>query len=177
MPRKLLRRYLPRSSEVRRHQQLRMFGQLLGNPRLWHLNRHGIAGGLATGIFWALMPMPFQMIPSAATAILLRVNLPIALASVWISNPLTMAPMLYGQYRFGLWLMGSEKRQRRGFEPSLDWFWQELGTIWQPLLLGSLVAGILCALAGYGIVHLIWRLHIRAHLVRRRNRRRRGATR
>ncbi|MCP1676277.1 uncharacterized protein (DUF2062 family) [Natronocella acetinitrilica] len=173
MPRKFLRRYLPKSSEVRQHRQLRLFGALLGNPRLWHLNRHGVAGGLGVGVFWTFIPMPFQMIPSAATAILLRVNVPIALAGVWISNPITMAPMMYGQYRLGLWLMGSDMRQRRGFEPTIDWFWQEMANIWQPLMLGSLTCAVLLGMASYGMVHLIWRLHIRAQLRRRRLRARR----
>ena len=173
MPRKYIRRYLPTRTDVLRNRQLRLFGGLLGSPRLWHLNRHGVAGGLAVGIFWTFIPMPFQMIPSAATAIIMRVNLPIALVGVWVSNPLTMAPMMYGQYRLGLWLLGSDTRQRRGFEPTIDWFWQELGSIWQPLFLGSLVCAVLMSLASYGMVHLIWRFHIRVHLARRRRRRQR----
>lgn len=147
-----------------------MFGRLLHDPNLWHLNRHSVAGGIAIGLFLAFMPMPFQMIPAAALAILLRVNLPMALASVWVSNPLTMAPMLYFQYRMGKLLMG-ERIRETGFEPTLQWFWAEITLIWQPLLLGSVLCGMVAALAGYGFIHLLWRLNIRRHLRRRKEKR------
>ena len=170
MPRKFVRRYLPDSGSVRRHQRMQLFGRLLHDPNLWHLNRHSVAGGLAIGLFLAFMPMPFQMIPAAALAILLRVNLPMALAGVWVSNPLTMAPMLYFQYRMGKLLMG-ERIRETGFEPTLQWFWAELTLIWQPLLLGSTLCGIVAALAGYGFIHLLWRINIRRHLRRRKEKR------
>lgn len=149
---------------------MQMFGRLLHDPNLWHLNRRSVAGGLAIGLFMAFMPMPFQMLPAAALAILLRVNLPMALASVWVSNPLTMAPMLYFQYRLGMMVLGERLRESM-FEPTLQWFWMELSRIWQPLLLGSVLCGLLTALAGYGFIHLIWRMNIRRHLRRRKEKR------
>ncbi|MCH8504762.1 MAG: DUF2062 domain-containing protein [Ectothiorhodospiraceae bacterium] len=171
MPRKFLRRYLPSSASVRAHPRLRVLGVLLHDPNLWHLNRHTVAGGVALGLFIAFIPMPMQMLVAAAFAIPLRVNLPIAVAMVWVSNPLTMPPMFFFSYRIGTWFIGSPVRDR-GFEPSLEWFWYELGNIWQPLYLGSIICGGLVGLAGYGLVHMIWRLHIRSHLRRRRARRR-----
>ncbi len=170
MPRRFFRRYLPDSGRVRRHQRIQLFGRLLHDPNLWHLNRHSVAGALAVGLFMAFMPMPFQMIPAAALAIILRVNLPMALAGVWVSNPLTMGPMLYFQYRVGKLVMGQQVRES-GFEPTLEWFWTEIVHIWQPLMLGSLLCGIVSALAGYGLIHLIWRINIRRHLRRRREKR------
>ncbi|MFV8833797.1 DUF2062 domain-containing protein [Aquisalimonas sp.] len=170
MARKFFRRYLPDSRVVRGHQRLRVFGRLLHDPNLWHLNRHSLAGGLGVGLFMAFMPMPFQMIPSAALAILFRVNMPIALAGVWVSNPLTMAPMLYFQYRIGLLVMGEGTRDGT-FEPTLEWYWTELVNIWQPLLLGSVLCGLCASLAGYGLIHLLWRLNIRRHLRRRKEKR------
>ncbi len=173
MPRKFLRKYLPTASSVQAHPRLRLLGVLLHDPNLWHLNRHTVAGGVALGLFIAFIPMPMQMLVAAAFAIPLRVNLPIAVAMVWVSNPLTMPPMFFFSYRIGTWFIGSPVRDR-GFEPSLEWFWYEIGNIWQPLYLGSIICGGLVGLAGYGLVHMIWRLHIRAHLRRRRLRRRDG---
>lgn len=170
MPRKFLRRYLPDPGHLKRHRRLRILGVLLHDPNLWHLNRHTVSGGVAIGLFLAFIPMPMQMLAAAALAIPFRVNLPIAVATVWISNPLTMPPMFFFSYRVGTWFVGSPVRDR-GFEPSLEWFWYELGNIWQPLYLGSIICGVLVALAGYGLVHLAWRLHIRAHLLRRARRR------
>ena len=51
--------------------------------------------GLAIGLFWAFIPMPFQMLPATFFCLIGTANLPIALLCVWISNPLTYAPILY----------------------------------------------------------------------------------
>ena len=69
MPRKFLRKYLPDPMRIQEHKHLRMFGQRLADPNLWHLNRRSIAGGTAIGLFCAMLPMPFQMLPAAALAI------------------------------------------------------------------------------------------------------------
>ena len=170
MPRKFIKRYLPDAHRVRDHQHLKMFGRLLHDPLLWHLNRYSVAGALGTGVFLAFIPMPFQMLAAAAIAILLRFNLPVAVVTVWISNPFTMPPMFFFSYRIGNWLMGAPVRDR-GFEPTLEWFWVELGDIWQPLYLGSLVIGVIAGLAAYGLVHLVWRIHVSYLLRLRRSRR------
>jgi len=147
-----------------------MFGRLLHDPNLWHLNRRSVSGATGIGLFLAFMPMPFQMVPAAALAIILRVNLPMAVAAVWISNPLTMGPMLYFQYRLGKLMMG-ERVSAATFEPTLEWYWTELVNVWQPLVLGSVVCGSVSALAGYGLVHFIWRVNIRRHLRIRKDKR------
>lgn len=170
MPRQFLKRHLPAANDIRDRPQLRLLGRLLQDPFLLHLNRRSVAGGVAVGLFVAFIPLPVQMIIAALLAIALRVNLIISVGLVWISNPLTMPPMFYFTYLVGTWLIG-KPIIHTAFEPSLGWFWQRLSVIWQPLALGSLVVGTMVALAGYGAVHLGWRLVILRHLRRRRARR------
>ncbi|RFA24555.1 hypothetical protein CAI21_21205 [Alkalilimnicola ehrlichii] len=167
MPRKYLKRLLPDPAKLRKRRELRFLGKLLDDPYLLHLNRRSVAGGVALGVFVALIPLPFQMVIAAALAIWLRVNLVIAVASVWISNPLTMPPLLFFCYRVGTVLMGRPVREQH-FTPSLEWFWAELGLIWKPLYLGSCVVAVVASLASYLAVHLLWRLFIVRELRRRR---------
>lgn len=171
MPRKFLKRHLPDARELRRRRELRLLGRLLEDPFLLHLNRRSVAGGVAIGLFVAFLPTPGQMPIAALLAIWLRANLLLSVALVWISNPITMAPLFYLNYMAGTWLLGGGM-PHPGFEPSLSWFWHQLAVIWQPLLLGSVIVGTIVALAGYGTVHLIWRLAILRHLRHRRRRRR-----
>ncbi|RKZ99705.1 MAG: DUF2062 domain-containing protein, partial [Gammaproteobacteria bacterium] len=47
MPRKFLKRIMPDHKTMREHPHLQKFGQRITEPRLWHLNRRTVAGGLA----------------------------------------------------------------------------------------------------------------------------------
>lgn len=167
MPKNLIKRFIPNHETIRNHKHLRVFGQLLHDPNLWHMNRRSVAGAFAVGLFWAMIPMPFQMVAAAATAIPTRVNMPLSVALVWISNPITMPPMFYFNYLVGTWIIG-EPALNGQFELTMEWLTQSMGNIWQPLYLGSLVCGAIAALAGYLGIRGLWRMHIVSHWKNRR---------
>lgn len=166
MTRKIIRRYLPDATLLRAHPRLRVFSRWLQPAGLWHLNRRSVPGAVAAGLFWAFIPSPTQMLPAAATAIALRVNLPLSLALAWVANPLTMPPMFYFNYRVGTWLLERPERSF-SFELSWDWLARELSLLWQPLLLGSFVVATCAAALGYCSARTLWRLRV-AHAWRRR---------
>ena len=173
MPKRIIKRYTPDHETIRSHKYLRIFGTLLHDSNLWHMNRRSVSGAIAVGIFWAFVPMPFQMIPSAATAIVTRVNLPISVAMVWISNPITMPPLFYFTYRVGTWILG-EQPQHINHEMSVEWMVQSLEHIWQPLYLGSLLCGIIASILGYTIMRIFWRWHVVSTLRKRRAQKKSG---
>jgi uncharacterized protein (DUF2062 family) len=140
MPRRFLRRIMPDHRVMREHPHLQRFGQRLAEPRLWHLNRRSIAFGLAVGLFVAFMPILGQMFVAAALAILVRVNLPIAVMAVWVTNPVTIAPIYFFSYRLGAYILELPVREQ-AFTMSWEWFATEFVDIWQPLLLGSFLLG------------------------------------
>jgi uncharacterized protein (DUF2062 family) len=110
------------------------------------------------------------MVLAAAMAILLRVNLPLAVIGVWITNPLTIPPIFYFNYLVGEMLLGAHP-QAIEFEFTMEWIAAELSEIWQPLLLGSLTMAVLMAAVGYFAVRGLWRLHvISSHRARRAQR-------
>lgn len=172
MPKQFFRRYLPRDSRELDHDGSlrRVIGRRILDPNVWHLNRRSISGGIAIGLFMAWIPMPFQMVPTALLSILLRVNLPIAIVAVWVSNPLTWAPMYWFAYRLGILLLGRDPI-RVEFAIEWSWFFDEMLRIWQPLLLGCSIMAIVSASVGYGLTRLIWRWHVIADLLERRRRR------
>lgn len=103
MPRKFLKKFMPNPHEIKNNKFLSLFGKVLHEPNLWHMNRRSMAGAFFVGLFFAWWPVPFQMVLAAGGAILLRVNLPMSIALVWITNPLTMPPMFYFAYVVGTW--------------------------------------------------------------------------
>lgn len=167
MARKLLKRYLPEMRKLSEHPGLRVFGRLLHDPNLWHLNRYSASGAVAVGLFIAFMPIPFQMVPAAALAIMLRINLPLAVALVWVTNPFTMPPLFYLCYKVGAWIIGSVDHEL-AFAWSWEWFRKGLVKVWEPFLLGCSVVGLVSALAGYFGTRALWRWHVITQWERRK---------
>ncbi|MCP3868243.1 MAG: DUF2062 domain-containing protein [Gammaproteobacteria bacterium] len=169
MPRHIIKRYAPDCDSIRNHKHMRMFGRLLHDPGLWHLNRRSVSGAFAIGLFWACIPIPFQMIAAAAIAIPARVNLPVSVALVWISNPVTMPPMFYFNYVLGNWILGRPP-QHSGFDINMEFISESIAYVWQPLYLGSFICGLCGALLGYCAMRGLWRLHIVSYIKKRRER-------
>ncbi len=166
MPRQLIKRYAPNYEHVRKNWCVRLFGTLLHDPNLWHLNRRSVSGAVAVGLFWAIIPIPLQMVAAAAVAIFARVNLPVSVALVWITNPFTIPPVFYGTYVVGTWLLGKPDTHGE-FEFSLNWIQASLGQIWQPLYLGSFLVAIVLALIGFFSMRIFWHLYV-LHKYRKR---------
>jgi len=162
-----LHRVTPSAHEVRNHRQLRVFGDRLNDPNLWHLNRRSVSGAVAIGLFVMYVPPLGQMFIAAAVAIFLRVNLPISVALVWITNPITMPPMYYFAYLLGAWLLGQPTAP---FEMAFWLEWHNWLSILAPLSLGVLVCATVCSFLGYLGVQAIWRWRLMRQIQRRKAR-------
>jgi uncharacterized protein len=159
MPKHLLKRYTPDARTIREHKYLRVFARFLDDPNLFHMNRRSVSGAFAAGLFWAMIPIPVQMIAAAATAILVRVNLPISVALVWLTNPITMPPVFYFNYLVGTWILGHPAEVGE-FHPTLEWVGELIANNWLPLYFGSVVVGVVSGLVGYIGIRAYWRWHI-----------------
>lgn len=164
------KKLLPSVSLIKSHPKLQFFGNLLHDPNLWHLNRRSLAGGTAVGLFTAFVPLPMQMLWAALLAIFFRVNLPLSVCLIWITNPITIPPMFYIAYKLGTVLLGIPTKQLN-FTLSLEWLLGTLEHSWQPLLLGCFLMASFSALAGYWIVNLLWRLQVNRLWQERRKKR------
>jgi uncharacterized protein (DUF2062 family) len=163
MARKLFRNLASRGrSALGRGHLARILRVGLDRPRLWYLNRHTVAWAVSVGLFMAFVPVPFQMLLAALAALGIGCNLPIAVATVWVSNPITIPPLFYGAYRLGAWLLGTPYGPVAGFswDAGVHGLLQGLGNAWQPFLLGCLILGLLCAVLGHALVRIAWRLHV-----------------
>jgi uncharacterized protein (DUF2062 family) len=160
MSKQFFQRWIPDHQVVRDHKHLRIFGALLHDPNLFHLNRRSVAGACAVGLFCAFLPIPFQMVVAAALAIAVRVNLPISVALVWITNPITMPPIFYFAYLVGTWVMQTPPNPALDGEFTLSSIGHGLADAWAPFLIGCLLCGLLFGAISYAFVRLLWRLHI-----------------
>lgn len=172
MPRRFFRRFSPKRDRFRGQWYFAPFEHLLHDQRLWGVRRRTIAPAFALGLFVAFMPFPGHPLIAALAALAMRVHIPVAALTTFVSNPLTMGPMYFFAYRLGQFLLGTE-RQPFSFELSLTWVLERFVTLWQPLLLGCVLLGLLAALTGYIVIDLLWRASIADYLEKRRARKRR----
>lgn len=173
MAKHLIKRLIPDHETVRNHRHLQIFGSLLHDPNLWHLNRRSAAGAFGVGLFMAFVPVPFQMLLAAGAAIALRVNLPLSVALVWVTNPLTMPALFYFAYLVGSLFLG---HPTEALELSGASLMECLNDIWAPFLLGCLICGSVTSVAGYFGIRGLWRWHLVQHLKQRRKRSRSNPT-
>ncbi|MGB1884808.1 MAG: DUF2062 domain-containing protein [Gammaproteobacteria bacterium] len=168
-PRHFLKRYLGSPQSLQQGKSFGWLGARLHDPELWHLGRRSVAGGVSLGFFLAFIPLPIQMLIAAPLAFLFRVNLAVTMASVWITNPVTIAPMFLFAYKVGSWILGSDSMASSyDFEFSFAGVASVFGEIWQPLVLGCFICGLSAAAIGNVAVRWLWRAHL---LYRRRQKR------
>lgn len=147
---------MPSPQTIRDNRTLRVFGEWLHDPNLWHLNRRSAAGAIGVGMFAMWIPVPFQMVIAAAAAIVLKTNLPLSVATVWITNPITIPPMFFFAYILGTWVVGVPATEFN-FELSMDWLLNELSEIWLPFLAGCFTLSVVSSIIGYFSIDWLWR--------------------
>jgi uncharacterized protein (DUF2062 family) len=157
MPKKIIKKYFPDPEKIKSIKSLQFLGDRLHDPNLWHMNRHSVSLAFAVGLFFAWVPTPTQMAMAATAALFVRANLPVSVALVWITNPITMPPLFYFAYRVGIWLLN--KPQFDG-EFSVDTVFSSMADIGGPFLFGCLVLGITCSSLGYFGMKTFWRWNV-----------------
>lgn len=160
MPRRLIKKYLPPPHRIREEPVLKkIFGKLLHENNLWHLNRRSVTAAVAIGSFFALIPLPLQTVIAVLFALWLRANLPITVLLVWTTNPLTMGPVFFFAYKLGHWLLDLPPSTNH-FEANLSWLMSEIHRIWKPLFLGSGILAVTASSIGYTATNILWRMHV-----------------
>lgn len=150
---------MPSPEFIREHKSLQILGDWIHDPNLFHLNLHSVSVAFFVGVFVAFLPIPMQMAVAAVLAVWIRCNLPLAVALVWITNPVTMPVIYYAAYKVGVMIMG---REEQAFEFELSWEWLSTGflNIWEPMLVGSLACGLFFGLLSSSAIRIYWRWHV-----------------
>jgi uncharacterized protein (DUF2062 family) len=158
-----LRRLIPSREQIHNNPRLAWLGPWLKEPKLWHWSRRGVAMGVALGVFFGLL-IPVAQIPaSVAAAVVMRANIPAAIASTLVSNPVTFGPIYYGAYKLGVWTTGAKKTASSKVviaSAKVDEnanLWVRVTALGKPLLVGLSITSVLMGLLTYGVITLAWR--------------------
>ncbi len=150
---------------------LKPFTALVVDRGCWDFKRTPVIHAFSLGLLIAFVPptplLPLHLILCLVLGIILRLNLPVLLATVFVSNPLTWFPQVAGSIWVGAKLMDLN------LMPMIHGLRHEnlraqLHQLWEPLLLGALVLGVCTAAAGYLLAQCAWRGRVRYRLHRRR---------
>jgi len=149
---------------------LKPFASLVVDRRCWAFRRTQVIPAFSLGLLIAFVPptpfLPLHLTLCAVLGILLRLNIPVLVATVFVSNPFTWFPQIAGSIWVGAKLMGMNMVPvihdlgHRNFRAQLH-------QLWEPLLLGALVLGICAAALGYVTAQCVWRARV-SYLLRRR---------
>jgi uncharacterized protein len=183
-----LRRLMPTPESVADNRWLRWMGPSLLHPRLWHLSRRGVALGAAIGVFFAFITPVAQIPLSAGFCVLLRANVPVAVVATLVNTPPTFAPVYYGAWKVGSWVLGEDANDGNApqilaqpqpadglaqpasqAQPERWWQrWQRnLAQVGKPLLLGALIFSVVFSLLAYSLVSASWHWRVRSKRSRR----------
>ena len=93
-----------------------------------HDTPHAIAMGVSIGTFMGWGPLyGLHTVLALVLAALSRCNKAAAVVAAWINNPITIVPILYGQYRLGALLLPGERVH--GAWPAIQRLAHSLGQI------------------------------------------------
>jgi len=118
-------------------------------------NRKAISRGLLVGLFWGFIPMPMQMAGVLATTPFFKFNVPLGLATVWLSNPFTYPPLWYLEYLTGNLILGRDGIGN--IELTLDWFSNHWDDIVVPLYTGTAFYSTIVSYLIYLLVNWLWK--------------------
>ena len=140
------------------------YGDALFHYTLWHPTRHSIQRSALIGLFWSTPPIPLQIPIVIGFCMKFKANLPLALALVWITNPLTIVPITLFEYWLGSRLLDiiqvvdmiGMPEQIAGMTDLPEQTSFQFSKV-IALLLGILTLGVCAGSAGYIIAGLVWR--------------------
>ncbi len=168
MPRRFFRKFAFKRHQLVENRLIAPFQHFLHDQKLWGIRRKTVVPAVAWGVFVAFMPFPGHVLAAVFGSLLIRCNIPVAAVSTFISNPLTIGPMFYFSYRVGASLLGIEPGSF-AIELSLAWLGSTFMSIWQPLILGSVLVGTISAVIAYVFLDVLWRFSIGNYKSRKRN--------
>ncbi len=152
---------LLRSPTFKRHPRIQRMMLPLFERERWQPCRQTVANGLAIGLFVSQIPVPGQMLLAAILTLPFRANLPLSIAACWVTNPLTMGPIVFWQAKLGDFLRANlgipvhpflERLDLPlGIIPGLDGESINVGS-W---ILGFVAAGLFLFLLTYPFIYLL----------------------
>lgn len=160
-----LRGQVPTRASMEKSALLRPVAHRVLAPALWRFTRRSVPRGVALGALTGIL-FPFAHMPLAATlALPVRANVPTAVGTTLINNPLTIGPLFWAAYRIGRWMLRLDQDVpghpiTRGVEAHAGWLHWLVAQGGPATLVGLVVIAVGLAISGYAVAALAWRWRV-----------------
>lgn len=170
-----VRQHVPTRETFERSRLLRPVAHRILVPSLWRFNRRSVPRGVALGVFSGIL-FPFAHMPLAAVlALPVRANVPTAVATTLINNPITFVPLMAAAYRIGHWTLRLDQAvpgrpiatNVHATAGLLHWIVARGGPA---TIVGLMMIAVTLSAVGYLAAALGWRLRIARKWKARRHR-------
>lgn len=158
-------RHIPTREGIERNRFLRPVAHRILHPALWRFTRRSVPRGVALGVVSGIL-FPFVHAPVAAmTALPVRANVPVAVATTLLHNPLTSVPIYFSAYHIGCWVLRWDRAVpgrpiASNVAAHADWFHTLVAQVGPATIVGLMVLSLVFAVIGYVGAGLVWRVRI-----------------
>ncbi len=165
-------RFLKHPRKLRERPAMRWFARHFLDKRVWKPTQHTLSGGTAVGVFITLQLLPIQMPTATILSAIFRVNIPIAIALCWLSNPFTIPFIAWLEYAIGKWFLALYTTVPATPFPnhlpeSMVDAWMVLKEHAPVMLVGGIILGAIGALISYIATWSIWEVTSRLEVAKR----------
>lgn len=157
--------HIPTRDKIERNRFLRPVAHRILHPALWRFTRRSVPRGVALGVVSGIL-FPFVHAPVAALAALpVRANVPVAVATTLLHNPLTSVPIYFSAYHIGLWVLRLDRTVpgrpiASNVAAHVDWLHTLVAQVGPATIVGLAVLSAVLAVIGYVVAGLVWRVRI-----------------
>ncbi len=157
--------HIPTREGIERNRFLRPVAHRILHPVLWRFTRRSVPRGVALGVVSGIL-FPFVHAPVAAlSALPVRANVPVAVATTLLHNPLTSVPLYFSAYHIGCWVLQWDRAIpgqpiARNVAAHADWFHTLVAQVGPATIVGLVVMSAVFAAIGYVGAGLVWRIRV-----------------
>ncbi len=141
-------RFIPTPKSLKSYPVLGRYGHELQKKHyLWSWKENHVGPALIAGSIIAFMPIVgIQLFVAMFVALLFKINLPILAGLTFISNPITLAPIYFANFKIGSFIFN-----KAGFSPELPE--NSIGIVSgiNSTLLGGVILGSIVGVFLYGV--------------------------
>ena len=157
--------HIPTREAIERNRFLRPVAGRILVPALWRFTRRSVPRGVALGLFTGIL-FPFVHAPVAAlSALPVRANVPVAVGTTLLHNPLTTVPIYWSAYLIGHWILTFDhvvpgRPIASNIKANAGWLHWLVAQGGPATIVGLIVLAVGLAAIGFVAGSLVWRLRI-----------------